>query len=79
MIKVPYNLKVSQEERIYDKLLRQSEALRNVHVAPNTLKVAAMFAVMTRLEDSKKANIDFAKKMKLYDGDRCRRIQVKGR
>src|SRR5207237_5018003 len=28
MIRVPYNLKVSQEERIYDKLLKQSEALR---------------------------------------------------
>jgi serine protein kinase len=69
MIKVPYNLKVSQEERIYDKLLKQSEALRNIHIAPNTLKVAAMFAVMTRLEEPKKANIDLIKKMKLYDGE----------
>ncbi|MBO0723690.1 MAG: protein prkA, partial [Blastocatellia bacterium] len=69
MIKVPYNLKVSQEERIYDKLLKQSEALRNIHLAPNTLKVAAMFAVMTRLEEPKKANTDIVKKMKLYDGE----------
>jgi serine protein kinase len=69
MIRVPYNLKVSQEERIYDKLLKQSEALRNIHIAPNTLKVAAMFAVMTRLEEPKKANIDIVKKMKLYDGE----------
>ena len=69
MIKVPYNLKVSQEERIYDKLLKQSEALRNIHIAPNTLKIAAMFAVMTRLEAPKKANIDVVKKMKLYDGE----------
>ncbi|MCI0387906.1 MAG: protein prkA [Acidobacteria bacterium] len=69
MIKVPYNLKVSQEERIYDKLLKQSEALRNIHLAPNTLKVAAMFAVMTRLEEPKKANVDIVKKMKLYDGE----------
>lgn len=68
-IKVPYNLKVSQEERIYDKLLKQSDALRNIHIAPNTLKVAAMFAVMTRLEEPKKANIDIVKKMKLYDGE----------
>src|SRR5882672_5796594 len=50
VIKVPYNLKITQEERIYDKLLKESEALRNIHIAPNTLKVAAMFAVMTRLE-----------------------------
>jgi len=69
MIKVPYNLRVSQEERIYDKLLKQSEALRNIHVAPNTLRVAAMFAVMTRLEEPKKANVDIVKKMKLYDGE----------
>jgi serine protein kinase len=69
MIKVPYNLKVSQEERIYDKLLKQSDAMRNIHLAPNTLKVAAMFAVMSRLEVPKKANVDLIKKMKLYDGE----------
>ena len=68
-IRVPYNLKVSQEERIYDKLLKQSDALRNIHIAPNALKIAAMFAVMTRLEEPKKANIDIVKKMKLYDGE----------
>jgi len=69
MVKVPYNLKVTQEERIYDKLLKQSQALRNIHLAPNTLKIAAMFAVMTRLEEPKKANVDIVKKMKLYDGE----------
>lgn len=69
LVKVPYNLRVSQEERIYDKLLHQSEALRNVHLAPNTLKVAAMFAVMTRLEEPKRQNVDIVKKMKLYDGE----------
>jgi serine protein kinase len=69
LVRVPYNLRVSQEERIYDKLLKQSEALRNVHIAPNTLRVAAMFAVLTRLEDPKRANVDLVKKMKLYDGE----------
>ncbi|HLG16164.1 MAG TPA: protein prkA [Blastocatellia bacterium] len=69
MIRVPYNLKVSQEERIYQKLLNQSEALRNIHLAPNALRIAAVFAVMTRLEEPKKANIDLVKKMKLYDGE----------
>ncbi|HEX9928450.1 MAG TPA: PrkA family serine protein kinase [Pyrinomonadaceae bacterium] len=69
LVRVPYNLKVSQEERIYDKLLRQSEALRNIHIAPNALKVAAMFAVMSRLEEPKRANVDIVKKMKLYDGE----------
>jgi serine protein kinase len=69
LVRVPYNLRVSQEERIYGKLLNQSEVLRNVHIAPNTLRVAAMFAVMTRLEEPKRANVDIAKKMKLYDGE----------
>ncbi|HEX8162941.1 MAG TPA: hypothetical protein VF538_13810 [Pyrinomonadaceae bacterium] len=69
LVRVPYNLRVSQEERIYDKLLNQSEVLRNVHIAPNTLRVAAMFAVLTRLEDPKRAGVDLVKKMKLYDGE----------
>lgn len=69
MIKVPYNLKVSQEERIYQKLLQQADGLNAVHISPNTLKVAAIFAVMTRLEEPKRANIDIVKKLKLYDGE----------
>lgn len=69
LVRVPYNLRVKQEERIYDKLLRQSEVLRKIHIAPNTLRVAAMFAVMTRLEEPKRANVDVVKKMKLYDGE----------
>ncbi len=68
MIKVPYNLKVSEEERIYKKLLSQS-SLQGVHIAPYTLRVAAMFAVLTRLEQPKRANVDLIKKMKLYDGE----------
>ncbi|MEW6130990.1 MAG: LAGLIDADG family homing endonuclease [Acidobacteriota bacterium] len=77
MIKVPYNLKVTQEERIYEKLLNQSEVLKNIHIAPNTLKVAAMFAVMTRLEEPKRANIDIVKKMKLYDGEDVEGFKLK--
>jgi serine protein kinase len=69
MIKVPYNLKVSQEERIYQKLLQQSDGLNAIHISPNTLKVAAIFAVMTRLEEPKRASIDIVKKLKLYDGE----------
>jgi len=69
LVRVPYNLRVSQEEKIYSKLLHQSEAMRSVHLAPNTLRVAAMFAVMTRLEEPKRASVDIAKKMKLYDGE----------
>ncbi|MCA0969779.1 PrkA family serine protein kinase [Halobacillus litoralis] len=65
---VPYNLKVSQEERIYEKMIRESD-IRDVHIAPHTLRVAAMFTILTRLKESKKASIDILKKMRLYDGE----------
>ncbi len=68
LIKVPYNLRVTEEIKIYEKLLRQS-AVRDVHVAPNTLRVASMFAVLSRLEPSKKAGMSPMKKLKLYDGE----------
>lgn len=77
MIKVPYNLKVTQEEKIYEKLLGQSDVLRNIHIAPHTLRVAAMFAVLTRLEEPKKANVDIVKKMKLYDGEDVEGFKLK--
>lgn len=68
LVKVPYNLRVSDEVRIYEKLLKQS-ALQTVHIAPHTLDIASIFAVLTRLEPSKKAGITPMKKLKLYDGE----------
>jgi serine protein kinase len=68
LVKVPYNLRVADEVKIYEKLLKQS-ALQNVHIAPNTLRIASTFAVLTRLEPSKKAGMSLMKKLKLYDGE----------
>src|SRR3954469_2219471 len=68
LIKVPYNLKVSEEVKIYEKLIGQS-SLQGVHIAPNTLRVASMFSVLSRLEPSKKAGVSLMKKLKLYDGE----------
>ncbi|MEK5069369.1 PrkA family serine protein kinase [Sporosarcina sp. FSL K6-1508] len=65
---IPYNLKVSQEECIYEKMIKESD-MTHVHIAPHALKVAAIFSVLTRLEDSKKQGIDVVKKMRLYDGE----------
>src|SRR5262249_16829362 len=56
LVKVPYNLRVTDEVKIYEKLLRQS-ALKDVHIAPHTLRIASTFAVLTRLEQSKKAGM----------------------
>ena len=41
LVRVPYNLRVSDEVKIYDKLLGQS-ALKNVHIAPHTLRIASI-------------------------------------
>jgi len=68
LVKVPYNLRVSDEVKIYEKLLKQS-SLQNVHIAPYTLRIASIFAVLTRLEPSKKAGMSLMKKLRLYDGE----------
>ncbi|KOO48118.1 PrkA family serine protein kinase [Viridibacillus arvi] len=65
---IPYNLKVSQEERIYEKMINESD-MAHVHIAPHALKVAAIFSVLTRLETPKKQSIDLVKKMRMYDGE----------
>nr|WP_239575761.1 PrkA family serine protein kinase [Geomicrobium sediminis] len=67
VMNVPYNLKVTEEERIYEKMIRESD-MAHVHIAPHALKTAAIFTVLTRLKDSKHQGIDLVKKMKLYDG-----------
>ncbi|MCZ8537055.1 PrkA family serine protein kinase [Paenisporosarcina quisquiliarum] len=65
---IPYNLKVSQEERIYEKMIRESD-MTHIHIAPQALRAAAIFSVLTRLEPPKKQGIDLVKKMRLYDGE----------
>ncbi|WP_342753235.1 PrkA family serine protein kinase [Shouchella clausii] len=65
---IPYNLKVSEEERIYEKMIAESD-VSDVHIAPHALKVAAIFTILTRLKEPHKAGIDLVKKMKLYDGE----------
>lgn len=68
MVRIPYNLRVSQEEKIYEKLLRQTN-MQGIHIAPHTLGVAAVFAVLSRLEEPKIAGLTLLKKLKLYDGE----------
>ncbi|WP_097149923.1 PrkA family serine protein kinase [Ureibacillus acetophenoni] len=68
VIPIPYNLKVSEEERIYEKMIRESD-MAHVHIAPHALRAAAIFSILTRLEVPKKQGIDLLKKMRLYDGE----------
>jgi serine protein kinase len=65
---IPYNLRVSDEEKIYAKLIKQSD-LGHVHIAPHSLRSAAIFSILTRLKESKKQGADLIKKMRLYDGE----------
>lgn len=68
VIPIPYNLKVSEEEHIYKKMIKESD-IANVHIAPHALKAAAIFSVLTRLELPKKQGIDLVKKMRMYNGE----------
>jgi serine protein kinase len=64
-VNVPYCLEHSQEIKIYKKLLGTSDF--NYHIAPHTLELASMFAVLTRLKPTNK--VDLLTKMKIYNGE----------
>jgi serine protein kinase len=64
-VNVPYVLELSQEQKIYEKLLSRSDFV--AHVAPHTIKVASMFSIMSRLKPTNKC--DMLTKMKIYNGE----------
>ena len=65
-IDIPYITKFSEEIRIYTKEYSQDRIGR--HIAPHTLEMAAMWSVLTRLEEPKKHDLTMMQKLKLYDG-----------
>ncbi|TWT63113.1 PrkA family serine protein kinase [Rubinisphaera italica] len=66
-IDIPYVTKLSEEIRIYEKDYNQRR-VRGKHIAPHTLETAAMWAVLTRLEEPKHHGLSVLQKMKLYNG-----------
>src|SRR5450631_661545 len=66
-IDIPYITKLAEEQRIYLKDFGP-DRIKGIHIAPHTIEVAAMWAVLTRLEEPKKHNLSLVQKMKLYDG-----------
>ena len=76
VIKVPYCLRVTEEQRIYEKLLRGSE-LANASCAPNTLEMLARFIVLSRLGPH--ANSTPFSKMRVYDGESLRDVDPRAR
>jgi serine protein kinase len=76
VIKVPYALRVTEETKIYEKLVRGSE-LAEAPLAPGTLEMLARFAVLSRLKPHENSNL-FAK-MRVYDGESLKEVDPKAR
>ena len=66
-VQVPYNLRVREEVKIYQKMMRAGK-LPGVHIAPQTLRVASIFATLTRLEPTDRQGMSLMQKLRLYDG-----------
>jgi serine protein kinase len=66
-IDVPYVTKLGDEIKIYEKDFNK-ERVKGKHIAPHTIEIAAMWAVLTRLEQPKHANLTLLQKLKLYNG-----------
>ena len=66
IVKVPYCLQVTEEKKIYEKLLRNS-SLADAPCAPGTLDMMAQFSVLTRLKEPENSSI--YSKMRIYDGE----------
>jgi serine protein kinase len=64
-IEVPYCLELNEEVKIYKKIIKKSNF--NAHIAPHTIETAAMFAILSRLTPSAKA--DLMTKLKIYNGE----------
>ncbi|MCZ8105897.1 MAG: PrkA family serine protein kinase, partial [Burkholderiales bacterium] len=76
VIKVPYCLRATEEQRIYEKLIRTSE-LAGAPCAPATLEMLARFAVLSRLREH--ANSNAYSKMRVYDGESLREVDPRAR
>lgn len=64
-IEVPYCLELDEEKKIYEKILKKSNF--KAHIAPHTIEIAAMFAILSRLAPS--AKVDPMTKLKIYNGE----------
>jgi serine protein kinase len=76
IVKVPYCLRVSEEIKIYEKLVRTS-SLSKAPCAPGTLKMMSQFAVLSRLKDPENSSI--FSKMQVYDGENLKDTDPKAK
>jgi serine protein kinase len=66
-IDIPYVTKLSDEIKIYEKDYNPKK-VKGKHIAPHTIEMAAMWAVLTRLEAPNNASLTLIQKLKLYNG-----------
>jgi serine protein kinase len=76
IVTVPYCLRVSEEIKIYEKLLVHS-SLSESPCAPDTLKMMAQFSVLSRLKEPENSNIE--SKMRVYDGENLKDVDPKAK
>ena len=76
IVKVPYCLRVSEEVKIYEKLLTNS-SLAQAHCAPDTLKMLAQFTALSRLKEPE--NSSLYSKMRVYDGENLKDTDPKAK
>jgi serine protein kinase len=76
VIKVPYCLRYTEEERIYHKLVKTSE-LAGAPCSPGTLEMMAKFSVLTRLKAHE--NSSLVAKLRVYDGESLKEVDPKAR
>jgi serine protein kinase len=76
IVKVPYCLRVSEEVKIYEKLLRES-SLSTAQCAPGTLEMLSRFSVLSRLKDPENSSI--YSKMRVYDGENLKDTDPKAK
>ena len=76
IVTVPYCLRVSEEIRIYEKLLHNS-SLAKAPCAPDTLNIMAEFSVLSRLKEPENSSIE--SKMRVYDGENLKDVDPKAK
>ncbi len=71
IIQIPYTLSYADEARIYRKLTSSTQAFKQVHLDPHVLRVAAVFAILTRLGEGEGEGkeAELTKKVRLYAGE----------
>ncbi|MBX3458666.1 MAG: serine protein kinase [Planctomycetes bacterium] len=65
-IDIPYNTVLDHEIKIYEKDFTKARVVK--HIAPHTIEIAAMWAILTRLEEPKRSGLTLLQKLKLYNG-----------